>query len=40
MQLRNVLTHPKARDADLGALKTQLDAQVPGHLETATFAAG
>ena len=40
MQLRSVLTHPKARSADIGALKAKLDASVPTRLETATFASG
>lgn len=40
MQLRNVLTHPKARVADPDALRAKLDATVPAQLETATFASG
>lgn len=40
MQLRSLLPRPAAHAADSERLATTLDAMVPAHLETATFASG
>jgi hypothetical protein len=40
MQLRSLLTRPGVHPSDASHFKTALDARIPAHLETATFASG
>ncbi len=40
MQIRSLLPHPGVRASDSAPVASTLDALVPAHLETATFASG